>query len=73
MANSDSADGRVRRGRFGPEVTRLIERLRRLVAEQRLLPRSASSGQRAAYRREIARMQQRLASAVRRELGEGSP
>jgi hypothetical protein len=73
MANSDSADRRARLGRFSPEIARLLDRIRRLVAEQKRLPRGATSGQRAAYRREIARMQQMLANAVRRELGEGLP
>jgi hypothetical protein len=73
MSTSDSADGRARRGRFSPEVTRLLDRIRKLVAAQKLLGKGATDGQRAAYRREIERMQQRLANVVRRELGEGLP
>jgi hypothetical protein len=53
----------------GPEVTRLIERLRKLVAERRRLEaRRASRELLERRRREIERLQERLAALVRREL-----
>jgi hypothetical protein len=51
-----------------PEVTHLIERLRRLVAERRLEARRASRELLERRRREIERLQQRLAAMVKREL-----
>jgi hypothetical protein len=54
--------------RPSPEVTGLIERIRELVAEHRRLEMSASTELLERYRREIARLQRRLASAVKREL-----
>jgi hypothetical protein len=48
------------------EITRLIDRIRELVAEQRRL--SATSELREARRLEIARLQRRLAILVKREL-----
>jgi hypothetical protein len=57
-------DGR----RSSHEVTRLIDRIRKLVAEQRLLDRGASRELREARRLEIARLQRRLATLVKREL-----
>jgi hypothetical protein len=73
MSNSRSADRRARRGRFSPEVARLLDRIRRLVAAQKLLDERGAHSQRAAFRREIAGLQQRLANVVRRELSEGMP
>jgi hypothetical protein len=55
-------------GRFSHEVTGLIDRIRRLVAEQQLLETGASSELREANGLEIARLQRRLATTVRREL-----
>jgi hypothetical protein len=54
--------------RSGHEVRRLIERLKKLVAQQRQLEDDASSEQRKANRLEIARLQRRLALLVKREL-----
>ena len=55
--------------RPSPEVTSLIERLRKLVAERRRLEqRSASRELLERRRREIERLQQRLANLVKREL-----
>jgi division protein CdvB (Snf7/Vps24/ESCRT-III family) len=73
MSNWDSADRRARLGRLSPEVTRLLDHIRRLVAAQKRLGDGATNGQRAAFRREVARLQQRLANVVRRELAEGLP
>jgi hypothetical protein len=55
--------------RPSPEVTSLIERLRKLVAERRRLEqRRASRELLERRRREIERLQQRLANLVKREL-----
>jgi hypothetical protein len=51
-------------------VTRLIDRIRRLVAEQRRLEAGGDGKRLKAYRIEIARLQRQLAKAVRRELSE---
>ena len=52
-----------------PEVTHLIERLRRLVAERRRLEARRASRELLERRRsEIERLQQRLAAMVKREL-----
>jgi hypothetical protein len=50
------------------DVTRLIDRIRRLVAEQRRLEARGDRKRLKAYRVEIARLQRQLATAVRREL-----
>ena len=52
------------------DVTRLIDRIRRLVAEQRRLEAGGDRKRLRAYRIEIARLQRQLATAVRRELRE---
>jgi hypothetical protein len=52
------------------DVTRLIDRIRRLVAEQRRLEGGGDPKRLRAYRIEIARLKRQLATAVRRELGE---
>ena len=53
----------------GPEVTRLMDRLRKLVAElRRLEARRASRELLERRRKEIERLQQRLATMVKREL-----
>jgi hypothetical protein len=62
-----------------PQVTRLIDRIKKLVAEQRRLDeddredrrRDANRRRRDANRREIARLKWRLANAVKRELSPG--
>jgi hypothetical protein len=51
-------------------VTRLIDRIRRLVAEQRRLEARGDGKRLKAYRVEIARLQRQLEKAVRRDLGE---
>jgi hypothetical protein len=51
-------------------VTRLIDRIRRLVAEQRRLEARGDGKRLRAYRVEIARLQRQLEKAVRRDLGE---
>ncbi len=43
------------------------------MAAQKRLGDGATNGHRAAFRREIARLQQLLANVVRRELAEGLP
>jgi hypothetical protein len=50
------------------EVTRLIERIRGLVNEQKRLEASPQRQRREANRREIAALQNRLANLVRRDL-----
>jgi hypothetical protein len=54
--------------RPSPEVTGLIDRIRKLVAEQRRLGGNASDERREAHTLEIARLQRRLASVVKSEL-----
>jgi hypothetical protein len=59
-------------GRPGPQVARLIDRIKKLVAEQRRLDEDEREGRRRdANRREIARLKWRLANAVKRELSPG--
>ena len=55
-----------------PQVTRLIDRIKKLVAEQRRLDEGDREDRRRdANRREIARLKWRLANAVKRELSPG--
>lgn len=56
-----------------PQVTRLIDRIKNLVAEQRRLDDDddGEDRRRDANRREIARLKWRLANAVKRELSPG--
>ena len=55
-----------------PHVVRLIDRIKRLVAEQRRLDEEdAGHHRRDANRREISRLKWRLANAVKRELSRG--
>ena len=55
-----------------PQVTRLIDRIKKLVAEQRRLDDDDRGDRRRdANRREIARLKWRLANAVKRELSPG--
>ena len=54
------------------QLTRLIDRIRKLVAEQRRLDEGDREDRRRdANRREIARLKWRLANAVKRELSPG--
>jgi hypothetical protein len=56
-----------------PQIVWLIDRLRKLVAEQRRLDKSDSEDRRRdSNRREIARLKWRLANAVKRELSPGT-
>lgn len=55
-----------------PQVKRLLDRIRKLVAEQERLARSARRDRLEANRREVARLKTRLAHVIRRELGEGA-
>jgi len=55
-----------------PQVRRLLDRIRRLVAEQERLAGSGNRERREANRREIARLQARLAHVMRRRLSEGT-
>ena len=54
-----------------PQVKRLLDRIRRLVAEQERLAGSGNRERREANRREIARLQSRLADVMRHRLSEG--
>jgi hypothetical protein len=55
-----------------PQVVGLIDRIKRLVAEQRCLDeQDAGDDRRDANRREISRLKWRLANAVKRELSSG--
>ena len=54
-----------------PQVKRLLDRIRRLVAEQKRLAGKGSRERREANRREIARLQSRLAAVMRHRLSEG--
>jgi hypothetical protein len=54
--------------RSSPEVTRLIDRIRKLVDERRRLEGGASRELLEKYRVEIERLQRRLATVVKREL-----
>jgi hypothetical protein len=55
-----------------PQVVGLIDRIKRLVAEQRRLDgEDADDDRREANRREISRLKWRLANAVKRELSPG--
>jgi hypothetical protein len=58
--------------RPSPQVGRLIDRIRKLVAEQRRLDDDDGERRRRdANRREIARLKWRLANVVKRELSPG--
>jgi hypothetical protein len=54
-----------------PQVKRLLDRIRRLVAEQERLAGNGNRERREANRREIARLQSRLADVMRHRLSEG--
>lgn len=53
-----------------PQVRRLLDRIRRLVAEQERLTGSGNRKRREANRREIARLQSRLAEVMKHRLSE---
>jgi hypothetical protein len=66
-------DATAEQGRPSPQVVRLIDRIKTLVAEQRRLDESDSEDRRRdANRREIARLKWRLANVVKRELSPGT-
>jgi hypothetical protein len=66
-------DGAPAQGRPSPQVVRLIDRIKKLVAEQRRLDQDDSEDRRRdANRREIARLKWRLANVVKRELSPGT-
>lgn len=72
MEKRDPGDSVVfasERRRSDDEIARLIDRIRRLVAEQRRLGGTPERERREANGREIDRLQDRLAIAVKRELG----
>ena len=59
-------------GRPSPQVGRLIDRIKKLVAEQRRLDDGDGEDRRRdANRREIGRLKWRLANVVKRELSPG--
>jgi hypothetical protein len=65
-------DGTAGRAHPSPQVVRLIDRIKKLVAEQRRLDeRDSEDRRRDAIRREIARLKWRLANVVKRELSPG--
>jgi hypothetical protein len=65
-------EGSPGEGRPGRQVVRLIDRIKKLVAEQRRLEDDDREDRRRdANRREIARLKWRLANAVKRELSPG--
>ena len=72
MPPHPSTDGTPGQGRTNPQVIRLIDRIKKLVAEQRRLDEDDSEDRRRdANRREIARLKWRLANVVKRELNPG--
>jgi hypothetical protein len=58
-------------GRPSPQIVRLIDRIKKLVAEQRRLG-DRDDRRRDENRREIARLKWRLANVVKRELSAGT-
>ena len=60
-----------KRRRASSQVTRLVERIRALVAEQRILARNGCTDRLESLDDEIDRLKWSLAGAVRRELNEG--
>jgi hypothetical protein len=62
-----------RKGYASPQVSRLVERIRALVAEQRRLEKSGDADRLDSRRRQIARLKSRLADVVRRELRDATP
>jgi hypothetical protein len=73
MAPQARTHGTLEQGRPSPQVVRLIDRIKKLVAEQRRLgDGDGEDRRRDANRREIARLKWRLANAVKRELSSGT-
>jgi hypothetical protein len=73
MAPHAPTYGTPEQGLTSPQVVRLIDRLRKLVAEQRRLGEGDDDDRRRdAHRREIARLKWRLANVVKRELSPGT-
>jgi hypothetical protein len=73
MSPHDPSNGTPDHGRPSPQVVRLIDRIRKLVAEQRRLDDTDGEDRRRdRNRREIARLKWRLANAVKRELSPGT-
>jgi hypothetical protein len=62
-----------RTAKASPHVARLIERIRKLVAEQRRLERATDGKRLESLRRDIARLHAQLANVVKRELDQASP
>jgi hypothetical protein len=72
MPPHNPTDGTSGQGRPSPQVVRLIDRIKKLVAEQRRLDEDEGEDRRRdANRREIARLKWRLANVVKRELSPG--
>jgi hypothetical protein len=67
-----SGRGDARKGYASPQVSRLVNQIRDLVAEQRRLEVTGDADRLASRRRQIARLQVRLANVVRRELREAT-
>jgi hypothetical protein len=73
MAPHTPTYGTPEQGRPSPQVVRLIDRIKQLVAEQRRLGEDDGEDRRRdANRREIARLKWRLANVVKRELSPGT-
>ena len=73
MTPRTPAPGTPEQGRPSPQVVRLIDRIKKLVAEQRRLDKNDGEDRRRdANRRELARLKWRLANAVKRELSPGT-
>jgi hypothetical protein len=73
MSPHPPTNGIAERSRPSPQVIRLIDRIKKLVAEQRRLDEDDGEDRRRdANRREIARLKWRLANVVKRELSSGT-
>jgi hypothetical protein len=73
MSPHTPTSGTPELGRPSPQVIRLIDRLKKLTAEQRRLDEGDGEDRRRdANRREIARLKWRLANVVKRELSPGT-
>jgi hypothetical protein len=73
MAPHTPTHGTPEQSRPSPEVVRLIDRIKQLVAEQRRLGEGDGEDRRRdANGREMARLKWRLANVVKRELSAGT-
>ena len=73
MAPHTPTHGTSEQGRPSPQVVRLIDRIKQLVAEQRRLGEGDGEDRRRdAKQREIARLKWRLANVVKRDLSPGT-